>query len=61
MKKNLKKIEFKKQTISLLDQSTILQMQGGNQLGLTRIIHSCHKSCPTLQPDCDLSIQPNCG
>lgn len=57
MKKSLKKIELKKKTISLLDQS---QMIGGVMKPVTRIIDSCHKSCPTLQPDCDESIQPNC-
>lgn len=57
MKKSLKKIELKKKTISLLDQS---QMIGGIAKPLTHIADSCHKSCPTLQPDCDDSIQPNC-
>lgn len=61
MKKSLKKIELRKKTISLLNHSAAMQMQGGKFMKPTRIIDSCHKSCPTLQPDCDLSIQPNCG
>lgn len=59
MKKTIKKIELKKKTISLLDRSAA-NMIGGKGMALTRIMDSCHKSCPTLQPDCDESIQPNC-
>lgn len=56
MKKTIKKIELKKKTISLLDAKNMV----GGLAFATRIIDSCHKSCPTLQPDCDESIQPNC-
>jgi hypothetical protein len=55
MKKRLKKIELRKKTVSLLNQSASKQMNGG----ATRINESCHKACPTLEPDCGLSIQPN--
>ncbi|MBL7727450.1 MAG: hypothetical protein JNM68_07195 [Dinghuibacter sp.] len=54
MKKNLKKIELRKKTVSLLNRNSS-QIYGG----LTGIADSCRKQCPTLQPDCGLSIQPN--
>lgn len=54
MKKNLKRIELRKKTVSLLGQSA-RQMNGG----ITGIADSCRKACPTLQPDCGESIQPN--
>jgi hypothetical protein len=54
MKKNLRKIHLNKKTVSLLNHNA-KQVYGG----ATRINESCHKACPSLQPDCGESIQPN--
>jgi hypothetical protein len=53
MKKAIKKIQLKKQTISLLNNTTAQQLNAGKPAMLTRIVDSCKKYCPTiLEPEC---------